>query len=175
MPISRRKCVSQVDLPEDTGFRWDDRIDNDPVLNGFSASQPCHHEYEVLVMGGVESALDQPKGQEDNLTCPKCGGADFVKLIGVASIVDSRMYPYFDRGLGLTLTSAQHRKQVCAERGVVPIDGDIDLGPSIEEQIEHNRRVERHAAYQDRLKHAPEFKGWREHVSKELSDKKGLT
>lgn len=61
-------------------------------------------------------------------SCDDCESSDVEVLISVPSIDRfSERFPYFDRGLGMWLTSKAHRKEMCRKLGVEPVDGDIDM------------------------------------------------
>lgn len=90
---------------------------------------PDGHRYEVLVMQGEVCGLDA-----DHPNCPTCGSTEFERLVGGAIGIDlggeagvGKLYPYFDRGLMTYVKSAKHRREICKARGLVPVDGDIDL------------------------------------------------
>lgn len=40
---------------------------------------------------------------------------------------DTNRYPYFDEGLDLLIESASHRRRVCRERGLTPVEQKCDL------------------------------------------------
>ena len=71
-------------------------------------------------------------------------------------------YPYFDRGLGITLTSERHRREVCKQRGLTPVDGDFNMDPYFAEaDKEIAEETEVYNDYVDRLEHDPAYKDWR--------------
>lgn len=131
----------------------------------------CEDRYDVLLIGGrVIGNLSRPDGDEDKLGCPRCDFAEYENVVSSTTGVVSDEYPRFDRGLKLMLTSEKHRQQVCKERGLVAVDGEVDLGMSMAEQSEHNTRMARYADYQERLAHAPEFAGYRKYADTQLKD-----
>jgi len=72
--------------------------------------------------------------------CDRCGSRDLAFLLSVPNIDRfSERFPYFDRGLGRTVTSKKHRLEVCREKNVVPIDGDIDFSPEMYRIEKKNR------------------------------------
>lgn len=92
--------------------------------------------------------------------CPTCGGALLAKM-GVGSEAPGE-YPRWDRGLGLTLTSAAHRRQVCKERGLTPVDGDFDLDKIVDRiEEDNNAEIKVYDDYVDRLENSQEFKDFR--------------
>lgn len=61
-------------------------------------------------------------------------------------------FPYYDRGLGVTLTSESHRTELCRQRGLTPVDGDWDLDAEIKKNeaiVEEEKEVYRD--YYDRV------------------------
>ena len=71
-------------------------------------------------------------------------------------------FPYFDRGLGETITSAKHREDLCKKKGVIPVDGDIDHS---EEMAELQRSIREDDAIladmKDRLENHPGYSEYR--------------
>lgn len=97
--------------------------------------------------------------------CPTCRSTDAearfdaplgIELGGGAST--GRFYPYFDRGLMCQIDSAKHRQQVCKARGLVPVDGDIDLDDDHRKQsVEEAETKRKYAELQDMYDHRPDF------------------
>jgi len=138
----------------------------------------CKTKYDLFEHMGEWGNLDQPDGKEDDLSCPKCAGTEYRSIVALGRGIElgdeagvGKHYPRYDRGLQCIVKSAAHRRQLCKERGLVPVDGDVNLERSMDEQIEHNTRTERYAAYQDKLKNAPEFAGFRRYMDTEGKDK----
>jgi len=91
--------------------------------------------------------------------CERCDSLDFDILLSVPNIDRfSERFPYFDRGLGCMVTSKKDRLSKAKERGVVPIDGDIDYSTEmsnlqqkhqeedkIVEDVQH--KMDNHPAY----------------------------
>jgi hypothetical protein len=85
---------------------------------------------ERTVHGGTERGnLDHPQFDD---ACV-CGSTDAEAMIGCATGIDlgdvggvGKIYPYYDRGLARHVRSAAHRRQLCQELGVQPVDGDDD-------------------------------------------------
>ena len=94
--------------------------------------------------------------------CEECGGLNLTFLLSVPSIEDTERYPYFDRGLGMMLESKAHRRKVCKDRGVVPVDGDIDFssdyGKLERKQAEEDKIV---ADLQDKVDNHPGYAEYR--------------
>ena len=78
--------------------------------------------------------------------CEGCGSLELDFLLSVPAIEDTERYPYYDRGLGMMLESKAHRRKVCKEKGVVPVDGAIDFsdeyGKLERKQAEEDKIVE---------------------------------
>jgi hypothetical protein len=74
----------------------------------------------------------------------------------------SERFPYYDRGLGVMLQSKAHRRQICKERGLTPVDGDYDE-EKIFSEFDNRRDSEEkeYNDYVDRMDNAPEFKAFR--------------
>lgn len=99
----------------------------------------------------TDEQLDEP------FACEKCGEEMTKKWIGSSSRT-SEMYPYFDRGLGMWLKSAQHRRDVCKARGITPVEGDWDVDDAFRKEASSRNRAEQdYADYEYRLQHDPAF------------------
>lgn len=55
-----------------------------------------------------------------------CGSSRVMGLVRAGRAIDTN-YPRWDGGLGVMLQSAAHRRQICRERGLIPVDGDLDM------------------------------------------------
>ena len=95
--------------------------------------------------------------------CESCESADIDLLVSAPNIDRfSERFPYYDRGLGMVLTSKQHRMQVCAEKGVVPVDGDIDFSDNIGKIQRKNEEEDKIVAdLQDRAENHPGYAEYR--------------
>ena len=94
--------------------------------------------------------------------CEECGSLDLDFLLSVPAIEDTERYPYFDRGLGITLESKEHRKRECKKRGVVAIDGDIDFSDDYGKLERKNAEADKIVAdMQDRIDHHPGYAEYR--------------
>ena len=74
-------------------------------------------------------------------------------------------YPRYDRALGVTLESEQHRRQICKERGLVPLETRFNDVTS-DYKAEKRRQAELDKAADDYIRElnestAPEFVGAR--------------
>lgn len=93
--------------------------------------------------------------------CKSCGGPTDVKMLLSIDRFSER-FPYYDRGLGLVLKSKQHRRDVCRDRGLTPVDGDWDLDVEFRSWDDKTERdIHEWDKYQDRLEHDPAFRGYR--------------
>ena len=80
-------------------------------------------------------------------------------------LFEQNLYPYFDRGLGCIVESKSHRKQICKERGLVPIEGTTDLGDPFDVAKDAREADEEIAAadeYMDRIENDPNLAAYRE-------------
>lgn len=85
---------------------------------------PFLHTYDVLVMGGRDVGNLDINGPAEG--CPECGATTYERMVGSVSLPGINAYPYFDRGLGLTVESAEHKRRVLAERGLVELGADAE-------------------------------------------------
>lgn len=74
----------------------------------------------------------------------------------------SEQFPYYDRGLGVMLQSKAHRREICKQRGLTPVEGDYDA-EKIFSGFDSKREAEEkeYNDYVNRLDHAPEFAAYR--------------
>lgn len=74
----------------------------------------------------------------------------------------SEQFPYFDRGLGVMLTNKQHRRDVCKERGLTPVEGDYDVDSIYSKwDTRVDQETEEYKEYCDHLDNHPGFKDFR--------------
>ena len=63
--------------------------------------------------------------------CAQCGSAKVVEVKDESLVhgIDrsSERYPYYDRGLGVMLKNARHRRQLCRSRNLTPVEGDFEV------------------------------------------------
>jgi putative FmdB family regulatory protein len=133
------------------------------VSHDFKCRQ-CGHRWEDIV------ERDEAESQK----CPECGGIAFVIFGGGHNNKEEReRYPYFDRGLGMILTSPAHRRQICKERGLTPVDGDYDIRRDLgvaEREAREEAEEREFQDYQDRVLHAPEFAAYRANRERLLAE-----
>jgi len=99
---------------------------------------------------------------EDLRECPKCKSKNS-KWLPMARIDRfSEQFPYYDRGLGVMLTSKQHRRDVCKQRGLTPVDGDWDIEKEYGKwDVRMEKEVKEYDDYCNRLENHPGFKQFR--------------
>ena len=117
----------------------------------------CDHIFEEIVDHG---AGESPS---DNFECPECNVVDSQWRPSAKIDRWSERFPYYDRGLGVMLQSKAHRRQICKERGLTPVDGDFDEEKVFSQFDKRRERDEKeYNDYVDRLDNAPEFKEFRQ-------------
>lgn len=112
----------------------------------------CEHTYfEALI------------GDEKAPPCPKCNSTDVYERVGMPGADwSNRNYPYFDRGLGCTVTSPGHRARICKERGLTPVDGDWDDDRAISKLEDRDAELRNvYKDYEERLENHPAYRGYR--------------
>lgn len=121
-------------------------------------------DYECNACGhedGCDATNEEQEYDKSVVVCDECGSSD-VKVLFPRAAIDrfSERFPYFDRGLGVMLRSKAHRREVCRQRGVIPVDGDLDVSEgykkakAIQESDEAvlsdmKQRLEDHPGYAD--------------------------
>ncbi len=110
----------------------------------------CDHQFDDLT--------DFSAGQhfEDSRQCPKCDSMNS-KWVPTARIDRfSEQFPYYDRGLGVMLMSKQHRRDICKQRGLTPVDGDWDVDKEFSKWDDKlNAEVKEYDDYCDRFENLP--------------------
>jgi putative FmdB family regulatory protein len=116
----------------------------------------CDHQFDDLT--------DFSAGEhfEDLRECPKCKSTNS-KWVPMARIDRfSEQFPYYDRGLGVMLTSKQHRRDICKQRGLTPVDGDWNVEKEYSKwDTRMEKEVKQYDDYCDRLENHPAFKQFR--------------
>ena len=119
----------------------------------------CDHVFEDIVDHGAGQSA------EDMFECPDCKACDSTWRPSAQIDRWSERFPYYDRGLGVMLQSKSHRKRICKERGLTPVDGDFDEDRLFADQTNRRDSEEKeYNDYVDRLDNAPEFKEYRRAV-----------
>ena len=98
---------------------------------------------------------------EDGRDCVECGSA--AKWQPSCKIDRfSETFPYYDRGLGMMLHNKQHRRDVCKEKGLTPIEGDWDVETEYSKWDSRvDEETKEYDEYCDRLDNDPAFKDFR--------------
>lgn len=136
----------------------------------------CRQQYRVLTWPdgtGIVQATDE-EGQVESLPCPRCGNRTSDTRVHArlqvgrpSGAAESTKFPRFDRGLGMWLKSERHRREVCDERGLIPVDGDLSFVDELGDQWrEEDAAVAAHEEYMTELEESPDYAGFREHRDK---------
>ena len=139
----------------------------DGVIVKYRYGKPKHtfHFRDATCLDcGEESFIDCTDEEtneysREHVKCEHCGSKN-LEIKPACHNIDrfSERFPYFDRGLGMWLKSKAHRREVCRQKGVVPIDGDIDASRTLEKARQQERednkildklkdRMENHPGY----------------------------
>ena len=125
-------------------------------MHGFSC-KGCSHKFEVIIDFGENESLS------DERECPECSSADVRWIPSCRIDRFSETFPYFDRGLGMWLTSKAHRREVCKERGLTPVEGDWDVDSHLRKWDDEDAKEQKaYDDYCDRLDNDPVFASYRE-------------
>ena len=149
-PATYRPTISIRSIPE---------AESATAFTGMSlhdfACGTCQHEFDEIVDFGAGEHPSQGK------ECPMCE-ATARHIPGAQIDRFSERFPYFDRGLGMVLTSKQHRLDVCKARNLEPVDGDFDTRRTATLQRNLIEKEEKEfARYADKLEHDPAFAAFR--------------
>lgn len=115
----------------------------------------CGHRFEDFVK----------YSEVDDIPCEDCGCDTRLVLSFSTNREEQNRYPYFDRGLGIEFRSKEHRRQVCAERGVEPIEGDTDFGDPFGVKAARREEEEEIKAaddYMDQIENDPAMAAYRQ-------------
>ena len=75
----------------------------------------------------------------------------------------SERFPYFDKGLGVMLTSKRHRREVMKQMGVIAVDGEVDINESARKAEAVTKDDEAILAdMKHRLEHHPGYREYRQ-------------
>lgn len=100
--------------------------------------------------------------------CPECTQDASVQPVKVNIDRFGERFPYFDRGLGMWLTSKQHRKDVCRQRGLTPVEGDWEVDSAFRKWDDEDGKEEvEYRKYCDRLDNDPAFRDFRRQQERE--------
>ena len=113
----------------------------------------CEHVFDEII--------DRRAGEThtDSQECPKCKAVDSKWLPSVKIDRWSERFPYYDRGLGVMLKNKAHRREICKQRGITPVDGDWDIDSEYRKMDDINEKEEReYAKYCDQVDNSPDFR-----------------
>lgn len=125
----------------------------------------CGEDYEVLTHNG--ETVNMSDAVSDAI-CPVCKGEEFslrvvsgtgIELGDVSSV--GKLYPYFDRGLGMQVNSSAHRKKICKERNLIPVDGTMDNRDLTKAHAQEDEIERRYSALKDKYNNDPQFADYR--------------
>ena len=149
------------------------------AVRGSEGSHVVESEYKCRDCNHTGMSMgEQIDGKIDQSTfdpCSNCGSTNLHWIIPVPNIdrVDELEFPYYDRGLGQMLHSKKHRLEVCKQKGVVPIDGDIDFSPTLSKIREKNAKEDAIVAeLEDEMENAPHYAGFRKEREREEKENK---
>ena len=114
-----------------------------------------------------EKIIDHGKGEsvEDTIPCTKCDSTETSWKPSVRIDRFSEQFPYFDNGLGIWLKNKKHRRQVCKDRGIVPVGNSFDDDKVFSQfDTKRDKEEKEYNDYVDRLDNAPEFLDYRKAV-----------
>jgi len=114
-----------------------------------------------------EKIIDHGKGEsvEDTIPCTKCDSTETSWKPSVRIDRFSEQFPYFDNGLGIWLENKKHRRQVCKDRGIVPVGNSFDDDKVFSQfDTKRDKEEKEYNDYVDRLDNAPEFLDYRKAV-----------
>lgn len=121
------------------------------------ACNGCSSKFDDIVDFGENETVN------DERNCPKCDSTDIRWMPSCRIDRFSETFPYFDRGLGMWLTSKAHRREVCKERGLTPVDGDWDVDSHLRKWDDEDEKEQKaYDDYCDRLDNDPAFASYRE-------------
>lgn len=120
------------------------------------------HQYKCNACTHVfDEIIDRKEGEKhtDPQECPKCKATDSRWKPSVKIDRWSERFPYYDRGLGVMLESKAHRRDICKQRGLTPVDGDWDIDSEYRKMDDINEKEGReYADYCDKFDNSPEFR-----------------
>tara|TARA_R100001082_G_scaffold28821_1_gene14480 strand:+ start:14965 stop:15546 length:582 start_codon:yes stop_codon:yes gene_type:complete len=115
----------------------------------------CNTQWTEVVERDVDPV---PEGGRD---CPKCKAhATWMPSCKIDRF--SETFPYYDRGLGVMLQNKQHRRDICKERGLTPVEGDWDVESEYSKWDSRvDQETKEYEQYCERLDKDPAFKDFR--------------
>lgn len=122
------------------------------AMHGYKC-RSCEHRFEEI----VDRSCGELPG--DSQTCPKCSSTDSRWIPSMRIDRWSERFPYYDRGLGVMLQSKAHRKAICKERGLTPVDGDWNVDAEFSKMDETTgKEIREYDEYCDKFDNSPEFR-----------------
>jgi len=126
----------------------------------------CKTRYELIEVSGA--FLRMTHDDVEGLGCPGCGEEGFDRLLSRGGGAKHRnrasedvLYPYFNRGLGVMLESAEHKKRVMKEMGVVEAPG-LDITKQAEEDGAFSlQNAREYNEYVEEMEGSAEHADWR--------------
>jgi len=125
------------------------------MIKGLEGTHLCGRNYECNTCNYKDVSYgDMTDGKYVDETfdpCENCGSEDLRWLLAVPQTNrwGELGFPYFDRGLGMTVHSKEHRQKEMKKRGVVAVGGDIDVGAELHQIREKHKKED---AEVDRLR-----------------------
>lgn len=124
----------------------------------------CGSAFDLWTKGDDRTIVQR---LDDELACPKCGAGESRWQWHSWGYADQfeviNTFPRYDRGLGVMLESEEHRRQVCKQMGVVPLEHVPSDFPSAykEARRKQEEAADRGEAYLRRLEEDPDFADYR--------------
>ena len=120
------------------------------------ACKDCPSKFEAIVDFGENEAVS------DERECPECSSTNVRWVPSCRIDRFSESFPYFDRGLGIWLKSKAHRRQVCKERNITPVEGDWDVDRHLRKWDDEDAKEQKaYDDYCDQLDNDPAFASYR--------------
>lgn len=124
-----------------------------PIVHRRCANPACPVEggrlHDLISYNGALTSLsDEHADDVTDLSCPECGSTEYAGSLASDhkpthrsdSFRTGGAYPYYNRGLQCIVESEAHADRLAAERGLVPVKGDIDLETFYEREFEQEKR-----------------------------------
>lgn len=131
----------------------------------------CSHTYDIMEWNtGKHAGITMTMETEvEPAVCPQCSSGEYVGIVTAGTGIEQggdhghgKIYPYYDRGLGMHIRSAKHRREVCKKRGLIPVDGDHDFARRTEQDRQDDAEFEEYMSHQRRLEDDPQYAEYRE-------------
>jgi putative FmdB family regulatory protein len=120
------------------------------------ACDACANKFDDMVDFGENEAVS------DERKCPECSSTNVRWVPSCRIDRFSETFPYFDRGLGMLLKSKAHRREVCKQRGLTPVEGDWDVDSHLRKWDDEDAKEQKaYDDYCDQLDNDPAFASYR--------------